>query len=534
MSGPFLYSDNPTDLAAIQTALPQLAANIVVGPSVTGVPSRTAADKFAEHVSVQDYGATGDGVTRYLSSRFATLGAAQAVYPFVTNIATQTLDWAGIMLALSNSQNVYIPAGTYRCAGDAIEITRATRLMGDGPHITHITRNTSGHGIYLNMASATSDTRLDGFELVNTMADGAPTSGAGIYGHLGYVNEVTNLRITNFYDGIHIVQCPVGNYRSLNITTFSRYGFWSEGGNGLDCRMSEFIISGQLLVLGLPTVYGIAGIRLDDLNDEHSFMNGIVNFCQTGLYTDSASHAISACPEFGRFINVSFDSNATGIDLANCSDMVFDACYFSNRPNNGAVIGSRGPTRHVKFIGCTFYSNGGNGVFVDGSAKFTYFIGCSFSANSVTTPSSAHGAVVAGSATDFHFIGCQFDNLWGTGTQNFGLYIASAGCTRFTVTSCTFSSASGASFINSSTASDQNVFGNSGYRTKASGQVTLVAGTRAVTFPTDFPSAVYSLALSSGANETLYWSSKAASGFTVTSSVGASTSVVDWTAEIQQ
>jgi len=48
----------------------------------------------------KDFGAIGDSGLHPLSDRFATLAAAQAVYPFVTRL-NQTQDWAGIQAALN-------------------------------------------------------------------------------------------------------------------------------------------------------------------------------------------------------------------------------------------------------------------------------------------------------------------------------------------------------------------------------------------------------------------------------------------------
>lgn len=62
------------------------------------------------------------------------------------------------------------------------------------------------------------------------------------------------------------------------------------------------------------------------------------------------------------------------------------------------------------------------------------------------------------------------------------------------------------------------------------GTATLVAGTIAVAFPKRMPTAAINIKLSTSANETMRWSSKAATGFTITSSNGASTADVDWEA----
>jgi hypothetical protein len=48
----------------------------------------------------KDFGAIGDAQAHPLSERFATLAAAQALYPFVTSL-TQTQDWVGIQAALN-------------------------------------------------------------------------------------------------------------------------------------------------------------------------------------------------------------------------------------------------------------------------------------------------------------------------------------------------------------------------------------------------------------------------------------------------
>ncbi|XPL50787.1 hypothetical protein ACMFY2_13565 [Enterobacter cloacae subsp. cloacae] len=49
-------------------------------------------------VTPEQFGAIGDGIAHPLSERYATLAAAQAVYPFVTSL-TQTIDWAACQAA---------------------------------------------------------------------------------------------------------------------------------------------------------------------------------------------------------------------------------------------------------------------------------------------------------------------------------------------------------------------------------------------------------------------------------------------------
>lgn len=501
-----------------------------------GAVARSFRSKLADVVSVKDHGAVGDGVTRPLSDIFLTLAGAQLLYPFVTSL-DQTRDWAGIMSAAAHSQAIELPSGTYACDEDEILLTRPTRIIGRGANMSMLTWNASVNGINMAMVDTSADgsyhAGLHGLALVNAMAAGTPTAGAGLAGEYVYFGEITDVRINNFYDGINFVQCPVTNIRGLNITTFNRYGFASTGGHGFDCRITDFVISGQLIVDGEVTIFGEYGIFLDEKNDEFVFLNGIVNFCVTGLYTDATTFAVSECPEFLRFINVSFDSNSVGIDLANCAEVVFDLCFISNRPNSGVLIGQRGSTRNVKFSNSTFQTNGGAALVLFSGAKFTNCINCSFLGNGASSgPGVAHGVVVQSGVTDFAFIGCDFSNGWGGGVQNFGLFITAANCNRFAIIGNNFG-ASGGAFVNSSTGTEQEIHGNLGYRTQARGTVTLVAGTAAVAMPTNFPAATYRVTLAGDlTTETFGWSGKSVGGFTITSSNAASTASVDWTATL--
>jgi hypothetical protein len=64
--------------------------------------------------------------------------------------------------------------------------------------------------------------------------------------------------------------------------------------------------------------------------------------------------------------------------------------------------------------------------------------------------------------------------------------------------------------------------------TNQRGSVTLSGGTANVTLPAAFPDSTYSVAVSTGVNETIRVTGKSTSGFTVTSSNGSSTATVDW------
>ena len=76
---------------------------------------------FTDYVSIKSFGATGDGTCHALSTIYASLALAQAVYPFVSDL-TQCVDWAATQQAINvaystapanRSFTVYCPAGSY-------------------------------------------------------------------------------------------------------------------------------------------------------------------------------------------------------------------------------------------------------------------------------------------------------------------------------------------------------------------------------------------------------------------------------------
>ena len=88
-------------------------------------------------IDVKAMGAYGDGRSHPLSEVYATLQAAQHVYPFVTSL-TQEIDWAVIQAAvnsvdLSSATNtVLLPAGAYVIA-NPLQYTRlGVQLQGEG------------------------------------------------------------------------------------------------------------------------------------------------------------------------------------------------------------------------------------------------------------------------------------------------------------------------------------------------------------------------------------------------------------------
>ncbi|HBJ1433977.1 TPA: head-binding protein, partial [Escherichia coli] len=109
-------------------------AKVFVHQPYTGAVQRTQHQKNLDVLNVKDFGAIGDGNDNPLSSRFASLPAAQAVYPFVTSL-DQTQDYAGIQAAINAAKDinsaVFIPSGSY-ITNSTISADYAVSIYGEG------------------------------------------------------------------------------------------------------------------------------------------------------------------------------------------------------------------------------------------------------------------------------------------------------------------------------------------------------------------------------------------------------------------
>lgn len=93
----------------------------------TGAPtSRTMPDRLNDVINVKNFGATANASAVALSTRYGSLGAAQAVYPFVTSLA-QSIDYAAAQAAVNAAAvtagqlgKIVFPRGRYDFGGDFV------------------------------------------------------------------------------------------------------------------------------------------------------------------------------------------------------------------------------------------------------------------------------------------------------------------------------------------------------------------------------------------------------------------------------
>lgn len=115
------------------TQMPDLSSNTAIEVSEPGKAARTALDAlYVQRANLfpnaKDHGARGDNSSRPLSTTFATLTEAQAVYPAASAL-TDELDWAVIQSLINAYGGVYLPQGTYYI-NKTIAAT-STTIVGD-------------------------------------------------------------------------------------------------------------------------------------------------------------------------------------------------------------------------------------------------------------------------------------------------------------------------------------------------------------------------------------------------------------------
>ena len=98
--------------------------------TLTSSVERSKESKLGDFVSVMDFGATNNGTLVPLSSKFSTIEAAQAVYPFASNL-NESLDAVALQAAVNTGKTVYIPKG-FMFINRTVRIGNSTRIIGEG------------------------------------------------------------------------------------------------------------------------------------------------------------------------------------------------------------------------------------------------------------------------------------------------------------------------------------------------------------------------------------------------------------------
>lgn len=270
------------------------AAQVGVIQSAVGAYLRTLEAKVRDSISVKDFGAIGDGSTHPLSTRYATLGAAQAVYPFVTAL-TQEIDWAACQACVNHcgaTKSVFTPDGTYLLQAPVVT-TVGTNLIGESDAAMWLA---TGAWACFTIDSTSLDVQGGSVRKMRFAAT-VNTIGAVGINIIGAVNKFVakwkfaSLRFSGLYAGIKVLKGHnlsggyYVSYFSVNqisdITVdeyganFTQYGVLGDGANTLSlsggvirAQVSGIEIGdgstgmGDILVSGIQFNFGVQSVKL--------------------------------------------------------------------------------------------------------------------------------------------------------------------------------------------------------------------------------------------------------------------------------
>lgn len=149
-----------------------------------GVQTRTMPARISDIKNVKEFGALGDGTGAALSTVYGSLGAAQAVYPFVTSL-TQTRDYAGMQAAINYLGWSILPQGVgvvYHPMG--VYITTTTIQIA--PVLAVIGGESSIFLVGCGKASRIQGNVAD--YLINNATDPSANAGPGLISGLAFSN----------------------------------------------------------------------------------------------------------------------------------------------------------------------------------------------------------------------------------------------------------------------------------------------------------------------------------------------------------
>lgn len=410
-----------------------------------GAVIRTYQDKDRERVTLQDFGAAGDGVTN---------------------------DRQKIVDAIAASKDdVVLLEGDYLISGAPITIPAGKRLIGSGGLISSAS-TTPVRIMRAGGANYSFFVLEAGAELRNVWlgpSDGvAPSSGRCIdIQASGCV--VTDVIIEKCWDGIYLKDVAGAYFQRTHVGGWNNAGFNFDGNNA-DVFLTESILNGG----ASPGT----GVRLH--NKIEAFIMTSCDVIGGGFgLTTSASGSMTPVnrlnPNFNKVSDCYFDSSAGGVNIDKSSLLTFTACWFaSSQLGPGVNVAESWETT---FQGCEFFNNYGNGATLQSTQRGTRFVGCRFINNDASVTGAA-GLLVNNNTTDWSAVGCTFNNLvYPAGPlQDYGVFIGT-GVDRFQIMACNFGTHPVAKIAdNSAPSADKYISENNGFRTSNSFQTTAPGG----------------------------------------------------------
>ena len=247
-------------------------------------------------------------------------------------------------------------------------------------------------------------------------------SGASGTGHSSKLN------IVPYTNGSSLVIGPVVACRDITINGFSVNGIEINGGGFLSqiycysANMDSTGVGNNLYLNG-----AVQGLVLSD----SELVGGANGMEVTPLSTTLPVRGFQNGPAFNRYTNVFFDSSTNGALIDWSMDSIFTACWFSNRPGNGATVGTNFASG-INFIGSTFENCGSHGLAIEAGAVNTSIVGCLIKGNN-TEKNGSYGIYVANNTKGFTISNNTITSLLGGSDSQVAAIYIGTGCDDYII-----------------------------------------------------------------------------------------------------
>lgn len=372
--------------------------------------NRTIDEKFAETISVKDYGAVGDGVTN---------------------------DTAAIQAAINTGKTIFFPQGSYIITAALTVSTAGQRLFGDSMGGTIIFQNTISENGFVITA-----TERNSLEYLRIVANGTNTK-VGIKVSAGINSTYKNITVNNFDIGIECLNSNQTYFDNIFLVDNLTYNMQlrSSAGSCIDTTVTNSYLAGTASTC-LNIIGAVSGIFFTKVQFQLATAFGM----QVNLNADGS-------PNAGFFTQCIFDTNPIGTKLIAGLLFEFNNCWWSVT-SDGIQIETG--MADVRIIGGEIFNCGGHGIKNSGTR--VQVIGTSIRGASKASANTYDGirlnASVQTTITGVSFYG----DYNGTNVTRYGISLQASGLATTYITGCTFSDMATGNYIDEGGSTTNNVF----------------------------------------------------------------------------
>jgi hypothetical protein len=429
------------------------AEQVSYNPPFTGGVATNVEAKLAQTVSVQDFGAVGDGSADDTAAIQATIDS----------------------LVSTNGGTAYFPAGTYKTTAPITWTGNNVSLTGVGQGATTI-QCTFASGDIFTVGNGTANPNNSVISNMSITSTVAKSSGAAITFKNGHNLGIDRVRLdNNMYVGFNFeggAQQYIYYANNFEINSGS-YGI-SIGTNSTLCQ-EIFLSHGTIASCTEAGIFflnanGVYSNSIDAIGCKH----GIMTFPSTGNKTSALW-----------FTDVLADtSTQNGWNMiANgglVNDITMTGCWGSTSTLRGMFFSN---VKDISITAARCVNNGTDGLALDAGCSNVSIVNSQFLSNSMATSGSNSGIAVAANVSNWSVIGgaCGTDANFGFNNQNYGIFIDTGSSNHYSVIGVILQTNITGPVFDGSSGTDKRFYGNPGYITNTSGNATITAGTNVVT-----------------------------------------------------